>query len=86
MDTRAAFDAIRKTLDADPQKSVIESFYDDQVFGNFCITYIEGSERVSVVNDRGQLIRYQGEAADEAEVLLENIRSADESQVIASIC
>lgn len=88
MDTRAAFDAIQRKLAADPQKSVVESFYDEQVFGNFWITYVEGDERLSVVNDRGQRIRSEGEGADErpGEVLLDDLRSADDSKVIGAIC
>ena len=87
MDTRAAFDAIQRKLLADPQKSLVDSFYDEQVFGNFWITYVEGGERRSVVNDRGQLIRFEGEAADEqlGEVLLDDLRNADDSKVIGAI-
>jgi hypothetical protein len=57
MDTRAAFDAIQRRLKADPRKSIVESFFDEEVFGNFWITYLQSGERRSVVNDRGQLVR-----------------------------
>ena len=57
MDTRAAFDAIQRRLKADPRKSIVESFFDEEVFGIFWITYLQSGERRSVVNDRGQLVR-----------------------------
>ncbi|MGD9714763.1 MAG: hypothetical protein AB7V46_22285, partial [Thermomicrobiales bacterium] len=55
MDTRAAFNAIRESVTADPRKGFVDGFFDEQVFGNFWIIYDEGGERLSIVNDRDQV-------------------------------
>lgn len=86
MDTRDAFDAIQNKMKADPRKRMVQSSFDEQVFGNFCITYDEGSERLSVVNDRGQLILYGGPAADEFKsMLVDDLRSASEEAVLRAV-
>lgn len=86
MDTRAAFDTIQRKVKADPRKCIVESFFDEQVFGNFWITYDEGGERRSVVNDRGQLILYDGSAGDRfREMLVSDLRSADEKAVLEAV-
>lgn len=87
MDTRAAFETIQRTMAADAERSVVESFYDEEAFGNFWITYLDRGERFSVVNDRGQLVRCVGATADEGlgEVLVDDLRSAGESEVIGAI-
>ena len=86
MDTREAYEAIQKAVKADPRKSVVGSSYDEEVFGNFWVTYVQGGERLSVVNDRGQLILYEGSEADHfRKMLLDDLYGADEQAILASI-
>ena len=86
MDTRDAFDAIERAVNADPRKRIAEIAYDEQVFGNFSITYDEGGERLSIVNDRGQLFLYGGPAGDEfRSMLVKDLRSASEQAVLEAV-
>ena len=86
MDTREAFDAIRKKVNADPHKSIVSCFFDERTFGNFWITYEVGVERLSVVNDRGQLILYDGPAGDHFRaMLITDLRSANEEAVLDAV-
>ena len=86
MDTKEAFDVIDRKVKADARKTYIDGFYDEQVFGNFWITYDEGGERLSIVNDRGQLILYEGRAGDHFRAtLLSDLRSADEKSVLQAV-
>jgi hypothetical protein len=85
MDSRNAFEAIQRTVNADPRKSFVDSFFDERAFGNFWITYEEGGERLSVVNDRGELNLYDGEAGDHLRtILVSDLRTADEEAVLDS--
>lgn len=86
MDTREAFNAVQEKVKADPRKDFVDAFYDEQVFGNFWIIYDEGGERLSVVNDRGQLILYEGRTGDHFRALLLNdLPSADEKAVLQAV-
>ncbi len=87
MDARAAFEAIVRELKSDPEKSIVESFYDKRLFGNFWITYLRNGELWSLINDGGQLVLQEGSAADGrfTEVLVDNLRSAEENGVIAAV-
>jgi hypothetical protein len=86
MHAREAFDAIQKKVKADPQKSFVESFFDEQVFGNFWITYDEGGERLSVVNDRGQLNLFGGPANDQLQKsLVTDLQRADCKAVLEAV-
>jgi len=55
MDTREAFEAIRSALDADPCRRIVESRYEELIFGNFIIAFEHGGRPRSIVNDRGEL-------------------------------
>lgn len=86
MDIRAAFDAIQRKVNADPRKSIVESSFDERSFGNFWVTYEQGGERLSVVNDRGQLILYHGPAGDHFRaMLISDLGSADEKAVLSAV-
>jgi hypothetical protein len=82
MNTRAAFDAIQGKLSASAGTNVIDSFYDEKLFGNFWITYKRDSGCLSVVNDRGQLILNSGPADGQLEkVLVDDLYTADAATV-----
>ena len=86
MNTKAAFDGIERKLRAGGGTSVLESFYDERVFGNFWITYQDGDQRLSIVNDRGQLILNNGLADGELQkVLVHDLYAADEKTVLDAI-
>ena len=86
MDTKEAFDAIQRKLNADPRKSPVESFFDERAFGNFWITYEEGGQRLSVVNDRGQLTLHDSSASGHfRKMLVSDLRNADEQAVLSAI-
>ena len=86
MDTRAAFDAIHRKVNSDPRKSIVESSFDERNFGNFWVTYEQGGERLSVVNDRGQLILYNGPAGDHFRaVLISDLGNADVKAVLDAV-
>ena len=86
METRKAFDAIHAKLTADPAKTVLESFFDEQAFGNFWLRYTRDDELFSVVNDRGQLVLNRGRADGHITVLLvTDLYTADEGTVLNAI-
>ena len=86
MDTREAFDVIQRSLNADPRKRLVESFFDERAFGNFWVTYEEAGERLSLVNDRGQLILYDGPTGDRfRSMLLIDLPKADERAIVDGI-
>ena len=86
MDTREAFDAIKQGVNADPRKTPLESFFDERAFGNFWVIYEEGGERLSVVNDRGQLILYEGSAGERFRTMLvSDLRDADKKAVLDAV-
>ena len=86
MNTREAFDAIQRKLRGSAGTSVLDAFFDENVFGNFWITYERDSGRSSVVNDRGQLILNSGPADGQlARVLLDDLYSADATTVLDSL-
>ena len=82
MDTKEAFDLIQRRITSDPRKTCVDSFFDERNFGDFWVTYEQGGGRLSVVNDRGQLILYEGPASDHFRaMLISDLRSASESAV-----
>ena len=86
MDTRAAYDGIRGKLRASADTNVIQSFYDEERFGNFWITYERDSGRSSVVNDRGQLVLNSGSADGQLEkVLVEDLYAADPATILDAV-
>ncbi|MEX0341224.1 MAG: hypothetical protein AB3N06_01430 [Erythrobacter sp.] len=86
MNTRDAFDIIKRSVNADPRKTPVESFFDEQAFGNFYITFDEAGGRLSVVHDRGQLILYDGSPSDDIrEMLVRDLRDADENAVAEAL-
>jgi hypothetical protein len=86
MKARRAFDAIHTELTDDPTKSVCESFFDEQAFGNFWLTYVRDGQRFSIVNDRGQVILNSGTADRPLlRILISDLYSADETTVLDAI-
>ena len=87
METREAYDAIRAAIAADPQKTVIGEFYDEQAFGNFECKYEDkDGQRLSLVNDRGQLVLLNGPDVDELKVvLLQDLYRADRKTLLEVI-
>jgi hypothetical protein len=86
MQTKAAYDAIRRVLEADAQKRIVRSSFDEEVFGNFVISFIARGEPMSIVNDRGQLFLYDGINANEfRRTLLNDLYSADEAGVVSAV-
>lgn len=86
MNTREAFGAIQDRLRASAGTNVIESFYNEELFGNFWITYERNSRHSSVVNDRGQLVLSSGPADGRVEkVLVEDLYSADAATVLGAV-
>jgi len=55
MDGREAFEAIRDALNAEPRRRIIESRYEELIFGNFIIAFEHDGQPSSIVNDRGEL-------------------------------
>ncbi len=87
MDNRKAFDIIHRKIEANPRKSIVDSFFDESAFGNFWIAYEEDNERLSVVNDRGQLILCDGPAGAHFRAMLSSdLRVADEKAVWEAVC
>ncbi|MEA1072452.1 hypothetical protein [Sphingomonas sp. LY160] len=86
MDTREAFEAIRRRVNSDPRKSLVESIFDEHEFGNFWVTFEEAGERLSVVNDRGQLILFDGPMGDRfRKMLVSDLRDANEQAVLYAV-
>jgi hypothetical protein len=86
MQTKAAFEAIQRALSKNPRRRVVRSSFDERVFGNFVIAFVEDGQPASLVNDRGQLLLYRGLEADEYRLtLLENLYEADEATVIEAL-
>ena len=86
MNTREAYDAIRAAMGADPRTEIVDGFYDGEVFGNFWLTYVKDGERLSLVNDRGQLLLHDGPELDQfKELLLDDLHSADRKTLLDAI-
>jgi len=86
METKAAFEAIQRALLNDPRKSIVRSSFDETMFGNFVIAFVEDGQAASLVNDRGQLLLYDGLDADEyRRTLLNDLYEADEAAVIRAV-
>ena len=86
MNTREAFDAIQGRLRASAGTNVIESFYNEELFGNFWITYERDGRHSSVVNDRGQLVLSSGPTDGRVEkVLVEDLYAADAAAILGAV-
>jgi hypothetical protein len=85
MDTRAASEAIQQRVKADPRKSFVKSFFDEQAFGNFWIIYDEGGERLSIVNDRDKVTLNDSRTGNLRATLLSDLRTADEKTLLRAI-
>jgi hypothetical protein len=86
METKAAYEAIQRTLSADARKSVVHSSYDEEMFGNFVIAFLDDGRPSSLVNDRGQLLLYDGLDAEEyRRTLLDDLYGADEARVVQAV-
>ena len=53
MEAREAYEVIRDAVEADPRRRIVDSFFDDQNFGCFIISFEEDAKARSIVNDRG---------------------------------
>ncbi|MCL6740855.1 hypothetical protein LZ518_06885 [Sphingomonas sp. RB56-2] len=83
MNSRQAFEAIENKIAADPEKRIVDSFYDNEHFGNFWITYDQAGDRLSVVNDRSQLFLHSGPPDQHClTMLVKHLESADEQAIL----
>jgi hypothetical protein len=85
VDLRDAFEAIQKKLETDLGSDAVEGHFDDATFGNFWVRYVEAGETRSIVNDRGQLILYEGPDDHFSKLLLQDLYSADPQSVLDSL-
>jgi hypothetical protein len=56
MDAREAYEAISRSLGADPRNCIIKCVFDERNFGNFIISFEHSGAPRSIVNDRGELV------------------------------
>lgn len=57
------------------KRNIISSFYDENNFGNFVVTYEQNSRINSLINDRGSIMICKGDPNDTSncEVLIESL-------------
>jgi hypothetical protein len=85
VDTRDAYDAILTALGADPRKHIVESFFHEENFGNFWISFEDNGRPRTLVNDRGQLILGRGRLGREETTVVQSIREADERTLLQAL-
>jgi hypothetical protein len=86
MDSRDAFDAIQRALEADPRREMQASRYEAALFGNFVISFEEDGQSRSIVNDRGELMICAGpDGEGTCRTLLPSLAQADEQTVLRAL-
>jgi hypothetical protein len=79
---REAFDAIRQAIARDPRKELVDSRYEEKVFGNFIIAFRDEGQPRSIVNDRFELVVCDNLEGDDCRTILRSIREADEGTIL----
>jgi hypothetical protein len=86
MDARKAYEAISKTIGADPRNRIIKCVFDKENFGNFIISFERGGAPRSVVNDRGQLVLCDDpEGRLGCRTVVQSLYGVDEQRVIQAL-
>jgi hypothetical protein len=85
MDTKAAYDAILRAIAADPTRRLVETVFDEDVFGNFVVAYHEMGRVRTLVNDRGELVRDDPTGAALRVTVIPSIGDQDERSLLRAL-
>jgi hypothetical protein len=64
---------------------MVESVFDEEVFGNFVIAYEEMGRITTLVNDRGELVRDDPTGAALSITVVPSIRDQDERSILRAL-
>lgn len=85
MDTKAAYDAILRAIAAAPNKRLVESVFDEEVFGNFVVAYNEMGRVRTLVSDRGELVRDDPAGSASRVTIVGSIGDQDERSLLGAL-
>jgi hypothetical protein len=86
MEAREAYEVIRDAVEANPRRRIVDSFFDDQNFGSFIISFEEDAEARSIVNDRGFVWVAEGfDGSGASRATVPSLNDADGSSLVEGL-